>query len=49
MAAPAFIYAAICFLVTAAFFVVIFGAGSGLAALGFVTLAFFASAFFSGC
>ena len=46
--APALLYAAICFFVTAAFFAVFFGAASGLAAVCFVVSAFFAAGFFLG-
>jgi hypothetical protein len=48
VSAPALVYAAICFLVTAAFFAVFFGAASGLAAVGFVVSAFFVAGFFLG-
>lgn len=48
VSAPARVYAAICFLATAAFLEVFFGAASGLAAVGFVVPAFFAAAFFLG-
>ena len=44
--APALVYAAICFLTTAAFLVVFFGAASSLAAVGFAVSAFFAAGFF---
>ena len=48
VSAPARLYAAICFLVTAAFFAAFLGAASGLAAVGFVVSAFFAVGFFLG-
>ena len=44
VAAPALLHAVIFFLVTDTFFVIVFCAGSGLAALGYVFFAVFAAA-----